>query len=72
MFVSLGWKSLQRTNTLAYYKYVNYGQKGFITLGPGGRTFNSFPKFEGSDPATAGTRGLYHKSNYGCNSFQGL
>jgi hypothetical protein len=32
----LGWKSLPRTNTLAFYKnFVNYGRKFFITLGPG-------------------------------------
>ncbi len=32
VFVRLGWKSLPRTNALAYFEIINYGQKCFITL----------------------------------------
>jgi hypothetical protein len=32
--IRLGWKDLAGTNTLAYYKNINYGQKSFITLTP--------------------------------------
>jgi len=35
MFVRLDWESLPTTNTLAYYDKKIYGQKRFITLGPG-------------------------------------
>ena len=35
MFVRLGWKSLPRTNTLAYYENsLITGKNRFITMGP--------------------------------------
>ncbi len=33
--IGLGWKRLPVINTIAYYKNFKYGQKSFITLGPG-------------------------------------
>ena len=35
MFVRIGWKSLPGTNTSLVLKFINYGQKSFITLAPG-------------------------------------
>jgi hypothetical protein len=39
--IKLGWKSLQVTNTLAYYEnsYIT-DKKSFITLGPEGDKYN--------------------------------
>jgi hypothetical protein len=37
----LGWKSLPWTNTRILRKLINYGQKSFITLGPGDNTFKA-------------------------------
>ncbi len=41
--IRLDWKSLPRTNTPAFFrKFANYGQKSFITLGPGPNDINLF------------------------------
>jgi hypothetical protein len=40
VFVRLDWKSLPRTNTLAYYKNPLFtDKKSFKTLGPSGRNW---------------------------------
>ncbi len=37
--IELGWKSLQETNPSLLQKFVNYGQKSYLTFAPYGTTY---------------------------------
>ncbi len=41
--IRLGWKRLPKVNNSLLRKFINLGQKSFITLAAGVKVFNAFP-----------------------------